>query len=1375
MAQDLPTGGNVVAGQAQITSPSTSQMTINQSTNNAVINWDSFNVGSGAQVQFNQPSTSSATLNRVNGSTGSEIHGQITANGSVFVVNPNGIFIGADGNIQTGGGFVASTLDISNDDFQNGRLRFEGNGQSAKVENAGTITVGRGGYAALLGGHVDNSGTISVPMGRVAFGSGERITLDLSGDGFLQVAVPTDAISEEGQALIEHSGSVAAEGGMIEMKAATAREAVRQAVNLSGVAEATSVQQRGGTIFLGGGAGGQVQVTGRVSARAEVVTAVETSIRPQARGGDITVTGVDIALTGAEIDASGADGGGRIRIGGDFAGAGDLQRAETVVVDAATTITSDALDAGDGGRIAVWSDIRTDFAGTISAKGGSAGGDGGFVEVSSAQTLNYTGRTNTTAALGETGTLLLDPTDIIIDTLAEEEALEADLATTNVTLNTASAGADDGNIIISRDIDWTNQTSLILIADNDIVLNGALNGVNGTLSLSAAGDIIANDAVNVDLFIQRSGNWQQVGTLPVFFARNFIVQSGEFLRAAGGTGDAASPFEIVDIFGLQGIGSSDRMLSSNFVLGTDIDASGTRNWSRIDDDDGLVVRGFDPIGDNSNVFVGTLDGDLHSISNLFIDNSVTGTVRNGAMIEFSSGTISSLILQNVDVTSQRAAGLVTFNDGRIDAVEVTGQVIGSVQVGGITLQNRSVLSNSIASVDVSFVSDRTVGDLSVGGLAAQNNGTISRSHSTGNVSVDWDLSGGTLRMDAGAFVGNNAGTISDSYALGDVSVNAMGTGPTIPNEINAGGFVGDQRSGTISRSYSVGAVAVSDTTGAVVAIGGFAGNGTGDASNFWDVNTSGLTTSAFGTGLTTAQFQDTDTFLRLAEAEGWVFTGSGATWAPGTEGQYARLYATSPVLFIAPVDIEVVYGETDGTAASGAITGGPDLYAFADPSATPFDGDTEVSGLTFEDTNVGETTYGFDVEATVTDDAGQVYDIVSGVGNAEITPRPLTITANDVDKTYGDNFDFGLGDITVEIDNGVDASGLIEGDSVDAVTLTSAGADAGAGVADSPYVVTASNASGDGLGNYEITFVDGTLTVTPLAVSVTGSDMVVAFEQTVLFDDDFVLSTELIGTDQIETILLSGPSELRDAILAGETITLASDEVTGSGSENYEVTVEGATFTIADPLPQPDPDPVPIPDLVPVTIITLPNPPDTLGDLDLSPAAAASSGGDGAATGGAVADALEGQAQAQVAANGLVTVAEACAGGEDVETVLACLSDALDAFGTELDTILLQLPPELGDVARIIEDARDGVEAARRRAQARLATATTEAERAQIRNEALIEARASIDIAANRLRQRVALVRAQDPDLAAVQQATISVVATAVETVGVELARATDL
>ncbi len=1046
MAQDLPVGGAVVAGQAQIASPTSTQMTITQSTDTAVINWQSFDVGSGAQLRFDQPDSSSATLNRVTGSTGSDIHGQITSNGSVFVVNPNGIFIGADGNIQAGGGFVASTLDITNEDFQNGNLRFAGNGQSATVKNAGAITVGRGGYAALLGGHVANSGTISVPMGRVAFGSGERITLDLSGDGFLQVAVPTEAISEDGQALIEHSGSVAAEGGRIEMKAATAREAVRQAVNLSGIAEATSVQQRGGTIILGGGAGGRVQVSGRVAARSEIVTAVETSVRPQARqetGGDITITGVDIALSGAEIDASGADGGGRIRIGGDFAGAGDLPRAEAVVADAATTLTADALLDGDGGRIVVWSDVMTEFAGTNSARGGDVGGDGGFVEVSSAQTLTYTGFADTRAALGDTGTLLLDPTDFVIDTADEEMMLEANLVANDVVLNTNLSGNDIGNIAISRDIDWTTANNLTLIANNDITLTGAINGANGDLIVSAANTILANGSVNVDEFVLQSGNWRQVGTLPTFFARNFEIQGGEFLRAAGGNGEAVTPFLIVDVYGLQGVGSSERMLQSNFVLGASIDASVTRGWNRAVD--GGTALGFAAIGGNGTAFSGTLNGNSNSISGLFIDSSVVGA-GGAALFGQNSGTIRSLSIVNADVTGFSAAGVATSNSGSIEDVDVNGVVRGGAFAAGLVYNNGGNITNSAADVIVSLTDiDRPFSGVAyIGGFVAINGGTIADSSSTGDVTAQPDI-GNLNRLDVGGFVAlGSGGTISNSVASGNVDV-------TIPSSVT---------------------------------------------------------------------------------------TNAGST-----------------------INVGAFVGELTRTAISGSSASG-----------------------------------------------------------------------------------------TVRVDNNSAA--------------------------------------------------------------------------VVQINDDF-----------------------------GGTIVDPND-----------------------PDPTPVTNPIPIPDLNPVTIINLPNPPDTLSDLNLGGPTGVSGGGSGgAATGGAVADALEGQAEAQVAANGLVSVAEACAGGEDVDTVLACLSDALEAFGTELDSILLQLPPELGDVARIIEDARDGVDAARRRAAARLATATTEAERQQIRNEALVEARASIDEAAFRLSQKINLVRADDSDLAAVQRATISVVANAVETVGVELARATDL
>ena len=148
LAQSLPTGGTVVAGGARISSNGTTT-TVTQSTDKAVIDWRGFDVGAGHGVVFAQPGSGSATLNRVTGGAGSTIAGSLTSNGAVSLVNPNGIAITATGAIRTGGGFVASTLDIANADFMAGKLSFAGTGGS--VSNAGRISAGAGPMWRCLG------------------------------------------------------------------------------------------------------------------------------------------------------------------------------------------------------------------------------------------------------------------------------------------------------------------------------------------------------------------------------------------------------------------------------------------------------------------------------------------------------------------------------------------------------------------------------------------------------------------------------------------------------------------------------------------------------------------------------------------------------------------------------------------------------------------------------------------------------------------------------------------------------------------------------------------------------------------------------------------------------------------------------------------------------------------------------------------------------------------------------------------------------------------------------------------------------------------------------------------------------------------------
>ena len=478
-SQQLPSGGSVTAGSAAIVQPNATTLNINQSTNQAIINWQSFSVGTGGTVNFNQPSSSSATLNRVLGSTPSWIAGTINAPGTVLLVNPNGIAITKSGVINTGS-FAASTLDIKDSDFLSGNYKFTGNGASAGVINNGRINVSDGGFAALLGGQVSNNGIIAARLGFVALGAGEQATLDLSGDGFLSVAVPSSMMGKlvnAHGALVSNRGKIIADGGTVYLSAATAANILRNAVNIPGSVRTNTVGVHNGRIVINGGgghvsitghlaanggkkhSGGSIQVTGtdinvtgKLSAdgtsggNVSVIGTGDVSLSGKlaakgnsGQGGQIDLTGANVTILGALIDASGATGGGVINVGGDAHGGGTLAHALSTDIDSTTIIRADALDNGNGGAITVWSDGQTTVNGTITARGGSNGGNGGTIETSG-QVLSVNGITvNASAANGKPGTWLLDPTDLIIDaTLAGE--IDTVLANdTSVTLQTRRA------------------------------------------------------------------------------------------------------------------------------------------------------------------------------------------------------------------------------------------------------------------------------------------------------------------------------------------------------------------------------------------------------------------------------------------------------------------------------------------------------------------------------------------------------------------------------------------------------------------------------------------------------------------------------------------------------------------------------------------------------------------------------------------------------------------------------------------------------------------------------------------------------------------------------------------------------------------------
>ncbi len=329
---DLPQGGSVSSGTAHIQYKG-DVLHIDQASDKAVIDWHSFSVGKDNTVNFHQPSTDSATLNRVTGDVTTQIAGQINAKGSVFLINPNGIMITKDGVIDTGN-FVASTLDIDNNDFLNGDFTFTKNGKNGVVDNRGSIQVQDGGFVALLGGAVKNDGIVHAHVGKVGFAGGEKIIMAFGDNDFLRVEVPTDmwntlqdANGNKLSATIDLNGDTQAHGGFIDITVADASDILRQTISINGVIAANTVSEQNGIIAIGGGAlniGGKATITadagtgdaGTIDITAHSVdsTGKVSATATQGKGGTIAVSlqqGANFN-DGATFDVSATQGGGDI-------------------------------------------------------------------------------------------------------------------------------------------------------------------------------------------------------------------------------------------------------------------------------------------------------------------------------------------------------------------------------------------------------------------------------------------------------------------------------------------------------------------------------------------------------------------------------------------------------------------------------------------------------------------------------------------------------------------------------------------------------------------------------------------------------------------------------------------------------------------------------------------------------------------------------------------------------------------------------------------------------------------------------------------------------------------------------------------------------
>src|SRR5258708_3143610 len=364
-ANTLPTGGSVTAGSAAISS-SANKMQIDQYSQKAILQWDTFSIGSGAWVNFSQPSSSAIALNRVLGNNPSEIFGHLTANGQVFLTNPNGVLFAPSASVDVGG-LCATTLSIAHKDFLAGRYNFYNAGGAGSVVNQGNIVTANG-YAALAGPQVRNDGIIIARAGSVALAAGDRVSLDMIGDGLISVSVDQAALN----ASAINAGRIQADGGNVILTARSANALLDTVVNNSGVIRANSLVQRNGEIIVDGGNAGGVSNSGTLTA---------AGIGGGTGGGTVKVLGDKVGLfDGTRIDASGDAGGGTVLVGGNFHGAGPEQNASATYVGKDASINADALTSGNGGKVAVWSNDATRAYGSISARGGVTGRDGGTRE-----------------------------------------------------------------------------------------------------------------------------------------------------------------------------------------------------------------------------------------------------------------------------------------------------------------------------------------------------------------------------------------------------------------------------------------------------------------------------------------------------------------------------------------------------------------------------------------------------------------------------------------------------------------------------------------------------------------------------------------------------------------------------------------------------------------------------------------------------------------------------------------------------------------------------------------------------------------------------------------------------------------------------------
>ena len=735
-AQAGPQDGQVVSGAGSV-AQSGASTTITQSSQNLSLTWKSFNIGAQESVNFVQPSASAIAVNRILDTQGSQILGQLNANGQVYLINPNGILFGAGAQVNVGG-LVASTLDLNDSSLSAAARGFSGNG-TGSIVNQGSITAAPGGYVALLGNTVSNQGSISAPQGAVALGAGNAITLTFQNNQLLQLQVDQSVLNS----LADNGGVIMADGGLVLMSAGAKDTLLASVVNNSGVIRARTVENRNGTIILlGGMEAGTTQVGGTLDASApeggnggfietsaaHVKVADGARITTLAANGnsgtwlidpvDFTIAASGGDMTGTVLSANLGDGNVVIQSSSGASGtAGDVN------VNDAVSWSANQLTLNAQNNI----NINANLNGSGTAKlaleygQGTAAGSGSGYNFKNGAKINLPAGDNFSAKQGSSGTT--NAYKVITDVGSAGSTSGTDLQGIN--------GVLGGRYVLGADIDasatsgWNAGAGFTPLGSSGTNFTGTLDGLGHTIS---------------GLTINRTAS-----------------------TGVGLFGYTASGSTIINV-GLLG-GSVKGQTKTGALVG----------WNL-----GTISNSYattDVIGTASETggLVGLSQGEIR---NSHASGAVSGAFAVGGLVGWGQSLISnSYATGNVTASNIRVGGLVGYmlNTGSISNSYASGNVTStSQQVGGLVGYWDS--NGSITSISNSYASGSVTGTTNVGGLVGYKvnaGGTITNSYATGHVGGTSNLGGLVGLWSAGTAINNS---FWDTTTTGQATSSGGGTG-----------------------------------------------------------------------------------------------------------------------------------------------------------------------------------------------------------------------------------------------------------------------------------------------------------------------------------------------------------------------------------------------------------------------------------------------------------------------------------------------------------------------------------------------------------------------------------------------------------------------